>query len=99
MPTTCRERWTYIWEPKGQELSPANRGVALKDGKLVRGTADGYLIALDMAKGYALWSQKIADAKTSQYSQHAAADLRRSRYLRPGRRRLGRQELDRRLQA
>jgi glucose dehydrogenase len=65
--TTCRERWTYNWEQKGSILSPANRGVALKDGRLVRGTADGYLIALDMAKGTLLWSQKIADAKTSQY--------------------------------
>jgi len=64
---TCRERWTYNWEQKGSVISPANRGVALKDGRLVRGTADGYLIALDMAKGTLLWSQKIADAKTSQY--------------------------------
>ena len=65
--TTCRERWTYNWELKGAVLSPTNRGVAMKDGRLVRGTADGYLIALDMAKGTLLWSQKIADAKTSQY--------------------------------
>jgi alcohol dehydrogenase (cytochrome c) len=65
--TTCRERWTYNWEPKGNVLSPANRGVALKDGRVVRGTADGYLIAVDMAKGTLLWSQKIADAKSSQY--------------------------------
>ena len=64
---TCRERWTYNWQEKGSIISPANRGVALKDGRLVRGTADGYLIALDMAKGTLLWSQKIADAKTSQY--------------------------------
>jgi alcohol dehydrogenase (cytochrome c) len=65
--TTCRERWTYNWEIKGAVLSPANRGVALKDGRVVRGTADGYLIAVDMANGKLLWSQKIADAKTSQY--------------------------------
>jgi alcohol dehydrogenase (cytochrome c) len=64
---TCRERWTYNWEQKGSVLSPTNRGVALKDGRVVRGTADGYLIAVDMAKGTLLWSQKIADAKTSQY--------------------------------
>jgi alcohol dehydrogenase (cytochrome c) len=64
---TCRERWTYNWEGKGAVLSPANRGVALKDGRVVRGTADGYLIAVDMANGKLLWSQKIADAKTSQY--------------------------------
>jgi alcohol dehydrogenase (cytochrome c) len=64
---TCHEKWTYNWELKGAVLSPTNRGVAMKDGRLVRGTADGYLIALDMAKGTLLWSQKIADAKTSQY--------------------------------
>ena len=64
---TCRERWTYIWQPKGQEISPANRGAAIKDGKLVRGTADGYLIALDMADGSLLWSQPVASAEGGQY--------------------------------
>jgi len=42
----------------------------------VRGTADGYLIALDMDKGTLLWSQKIADVKSSQYLSMPAADLR-----------------------
>ncbi len=64
---TCRERWTYNWQVKDQVLSATNRGVALKDGRVVRGTADGYLIAVDMAKGTLLWSRKIADAKSSQY--------------------------------
>src|SRR6516165_10422938 len=64
---TCRERWTYIWQPKGQEISPANRGGAIKDGKLVRGTADGYLIALDMADGSLLWSKPIASSAGGQY--------------------------------
>jgi alcohol dehydrogenase (cytochrome c) len=64
---TCRERWTYIWQPKGQEISPANRGAAIKDGKLVRGTADGYLLALDMADGSLLWSQPIASFAGGQY--------------------------------
>jgi alcohol dehydrogenase (cytochrome c) len=64
---TCRERWTYIWQPKGQEISPANRGAAIKDGKLVRGTADGYLIALDMADGSLQWSKPVASAAGGQY--------------------------------
>ena len=64
---TCRERWTNIWQPKGQEISPANRGAAIKDGRLVRGTADGYLIALDMANGSLLWSQPIASFAGGQY--------------------------------
>lgn len=65
--TNCRERWTYNWEAKGAVLSATNRGVALGQGRVVRGTADGYLIAVDMAKGTLLWSRKIADAKDSQY--------------------------------
>jgi len=65
--TTCRVRWTHDWQPKGHEISPTNRGVAIKDGKLVRGTADGYLIALDMANGDLIWSRQIASADDSQY--------------------------------
>jgi alcohol dehydrogenase (cytochrome c) len=65
--TTCHEHWTYNWQPKGHEISPTNRGVAIKDGKLIRGTADGYLIALDMANGNLLWSRQIASASDSQY--------------------------------
>lgn len=64
---TCREKWTYMWTPKGKEISPPNRGVAIKDGKLVRGTADGYLIALDMASGALLWERQIASAEANQY--------------------------------
>jgi len=65
--TTCRLRWVYKWDAKGRVLSPANRGVAIKDGILVRGTADGYLIALTMDKGELLWSRQIASAESSQY--------------------------------
>lgn len=64
---TCRERWTHVWQPKGHEISTTNRGVAIKDGHLVRGTADGYLIALDMGTGVLLWSREIASAASSQY--------------------------------
>jgi alcohol dehydrogenase (cytochrome c) len=65
--TTCRPRWTYKWDTKGRVLSPTNRGVGIKDGIVVRGTADGYLIAVDMDKGQLLWSRQIASADASQY--------------------------------
>jgi alcohol dehydrogenase (cytochrome c) len=65
--TTCRLRWTSSWTLKGGALSKVNRGVALKDGRLIRGTPDGYLIALDMSDGALLWSRKIADFKSGQY--------------------------------
>ena len=57
---TCRERWRYVWEPKDQMLWPNNRGVAIKDGYVVRGTADGYLVALDAKDGKLLWARQVA---------------------------------------
>ncbi|MGH8121762.1 MAG: PQQ-binding-like beta-propeller repeat protein [Rudaea sp.] len=65
--TTCREKWTNTWDLKTTPLSKSNRGVAIANGRLVRGTPDGYLIALNMANGALLWSQKIADPNMSQY--------------------------------
>jgi PQQ-dependent dehydrogenase (methanol/ethanol family) len=64
---TCRKRWTYKWNAKGHSISATNRGVAIKDGILVRGTSDGYLIALNMEKGQLLWSRQIADSQAGQY--------------------------------
>ncbi len=64
---TCREKWIHNWQPKGSEISTSSRGAAIKDGKLVRGTSDGWLIALDLGSGQLLWSKEIASAKTNQY--------------------------------
>jgi alcohol dehydrogenase (cytochrome c) len=58
---TCRPRWKNGWEPKDREVSPRNRGVALKDGLVVRGTSDGWLVALDAATGALLWARQVAD--------------------------------------
>lgn len=59
---TCRVRWRHNWKPKAQENWPQQRGVAIKDGKLVRGTLDGYLFALDAETGQVLWERAAADA-------------------------------------
>ena len=57
---TCEERWRYAWEPRDEFVWTNNRGVAIKDGYLVRGTADGYLLALDAATGRLLWARQVA---------------------------------------
>ena len=57
---TCREKWRHGWEPQDTEVWPNNRGVALQDGYVVRGTADGYLFALDAADGRLLWARQVA---------------------------------------
>jgi alcohol dehydrogenase (cytochrome c) len=64
---TCLPRWSHNWILKDGALSKVSRGAALKDGRLIRGTPDGYLIALNMNDGSLLWSRKIADAKSGQY--------------------------------
>jgi len=57
---TCHEQWRHVWEPKDDALWPNQRGVAVKDGYVVRGTADGYLVALDAADGTLLWARQVA---------------------------------------
>ena len=64
-PLTCRAKWRHEWKLKGKEANSSikNRGVALKDGKVVRGTQDGYLIALDAETGKLLWEVQAANAQ------------------------------------
>lgn len=57
---SCRERWRHVWKPLDREVWPTNRGVAIKDGYVVRGTADGYLLALDSEDGALLWARQVA---------------------------------------
>ena len=57
---TCRPKWRHTWKPRGADVWPQNRGVAVKDGLAVRGTSDGYLLALDLATGKEAWVRQIA---------------------------------------
>jgi alcohol dehydrogenase (cytochrome c) len=59
---TCRSRWRHTWTPRSAANWPQNRGVAVKDGLAVRGTSDGYLVALDLGTGKEVWTKKIANA-------------------------------------
>lgn len=64
--TTCRLRWRHVWTPRANDVWRTNRGVALKDGRVYRGTSDGYLLALDAADGRMLWARKVADAASGE---------------------------------
>ena len=59
--TDCSLLWKYEWSPRAREVWPHNRGVALKDGYLVRATSDGYLLALNAANGQLIWARRAAD--------------------------------------
>ena len=66
-PTNCHQVWRHDWPLKGKALSNPNRGVAIKDGRVVRGTSDGFLIALDMADGKLHWERQITSAEEGHY--------------------------------
>ncbi len=57
---TCREKWRHAWEPLDRQEWVNNRGVAIKDGRVVRATPDGYLYALDAASGELLWARQVS---------------------------------------
>ncbi len=56
---TCRRRWSYTWALKDQARIQMNRGAVIKDGRILRGTPDGYLLALDAADGHLLWARQV----------------------------------------
>ena len=95
--TTCKLKWRHVWAPRAREVWLTNRGVALKDGRVYRGTSDGYLVTLDTATGRMLWARKIADAGDWGNLDHGAARVRRPRPHRPRRQRERDQGLGRRI--
>ena len=63
---TCELRWRHEWTVKARTNFPMHRGVALKDGKVIRGTLDAYLIALDAASGELLWETPAGNADAGE---------------------------------
>jgi alcohol dehydrogenase (cytochrome c) len=71
---TCGVNWRY---DRSQRVSPGfvlnlNRGAAIKDGKLVFGTADGAVIALDAGTGKKLWQRQVTDPGNNEGGFQAA---------------------------
>jgi alcohol dehydrogenase (cytochrome c) len=60
--TTCKVKWATPYKATGVEQGRANRGVALLDGKIFRGTPDAHLLALDEATGKVLWNVTVRDS-------------------------------------
>ncbi len=63
---TCQLHWRHEWQPQQRGFGLNNRGVAIKDGRVVRATSDGYLIALDAVDGELLWARKAADVTVGE---------------------------------
>ncbi len=57
---TCRVKWRHRWQTRDETGFQRNRGIALKDGRVIRGTPDGYLLALNADTGVQLWARQVA---------------------------------------
>jgi alcohol dehydrogenase (cytochrome c) len=64
---TCKMVWQHEWKPKFPDVFKTQRGIALKDGKIVRGTPDGHLIAIDATNGRELWNRLIANPRDGYF--------------------------------
>jgi alcohol dehydrogenase (cytochrome c) len=63
----CHVIWSSMWTPREHEPLNTHRGAALADGKIIRGTNDGFLLALDAKDGHTLWAKQIADPKEGYF--------------------------------
>jgi alcohol dehydrogenase (cytochrome c) len=64
---SCRELWKHQYTPGGPEPLPTNRGVALYEGMVIRGTTDGHLLALDAENGKLLWDVFESDSRRGYF--------------------------------
>lgn len=65
-PNTCHQIWHAHEDYKPATLQNVDRGVAVMDGRVFRGTEDGRVIAYDFNTGKRLWATKVADPKKSE---------------------------------
>ncbi|HXJ42171.1 MAG TPA: PQQ-binding-like beta-propeller repeat protein [Bryobacteraceae bacterium] len=64
---TCQKRWSYTHTPDANTALRSNKGPAIANGRLFRGTPDGHLIALDAANGALLWDRPLVNSAVGEY--------------------------------
>ena len=58
---TCTKLWSHQHLAQGAEMNATNKGIAIAGGRVIRGTQDGFLYALDAKTGGLLWERQIQD--------------------------------------
>jgi alcohol dehydrogenase (cytochrome c) len=62
----CEVIWKYDYIPEETRCGGSNRGVALHNGRIFRGTCDGRFIALDARDGSLLWKNVVAQPELGE---------------------------------
>src|SRR6202166_4967112 len=63
----CHMIWKSKWAPRDYETANTHRGAALAGEKVIRGTGDGFLLALDAKDVHTLWTRQIANPKEGYF--------------------------------
>ena len=65
---TCKLNWRYERPSRMPQayIEKMNHGAAIKDGKLVFGTHDGFLVALDAGTGNEIWVRDVVAPRENQ---------------------------------
>jgi alcohol dehydrogenase (cytochrome c) len=66
-PVTCRTRWQHSYRRSQEPGLQVNRGVAVLNGRVFRGTDDGRLLALDAATGREVWTSIVGEPAVGEY--------------------------------
>ncbi|PKO49488.1 MAG: pyrrolo-quinoline quinone [Betaproteobacteria bacterium HGW-Betaproteobacteria-4] len=70
-PTNCKTIWKVTRKPVAHMPFVVNRGAAYADGRIIRGTPDGHLLALDAKTGEVLWDNQFTDTSYGEFPSGA----------------------------
>ncbi len=66
----CKQQWVYRHKP-GHVFQPNNKGAVIAEGRVIRGTPDGHLIALDAKTDSLLWDRAVMDSTGGEFATAA----------------------------
>jgi alcohol dehydrogenase (cytochrome c) len=69
--SNCKKIWENQYVPWGPEVTNNSKGAAIAGGRVIRGTQDGTLIALDAKTGALLWLRQIMDPTNGEFATAA----------------------------
>lgn len=64
---TCKPLWIHKYQTEDSTVMSTNRGLAIADGVLYRGTPNSHLIAIDAGTGKQLWDTKVSDSAVGYF--------------------------------
>ena len=69
--STCEVLWRHMDTLPRADVFMVNRGAAIANGRLFRGTPDGRLLALDTHTGAVVWEVAAGDGKIGEFTSSA----------------------------